>query len=128
MSSELRLFGERFRSCQSIVASVEVHRHVPNVTAEPQRDSIPQGATPASWVVQDKTLPNRNNLKATGKRCSRSNKLQLPAVIASVGISAISQDSFPGWSLYPYTLLLKPVYRSPKLVDKATQLGYISLV
>ena len=58
MSHELRLFGDRFRSCSIIAASVGVHRLVPNVTAEPQRDSIPQGATPACWVVQDKTGPN----------------------------------------------------------------------
>jgi hypothetical protein len=58
MSHELRLFGDRFRSCLIITARVGVHRLVPNVTAEPERDSIPQGATPACWVVQDKTSPN----------------------------------------------------------------------
>jgi hypothetical protein len=35
-----------------------IHRLVPNVTAEPERDSIPQGATPACWVVQDKAAQN----------------------------------------------------------------------
>lgn len=54
MGNELRLFGDRFRSCPISAAGVGVHRLVPNVTAEPERDSIPQGATPACWVVQDK--------------------------------------------------------------------------
>jgi len=53
MSDELRLFGDRFRSCSIIAARVGIHRLVPNVTAEPERDCIPHGAPPACWVVQD---------------------------------------------------------------------------
>ena len=58
MNSQLHLFGDRFRSCLIIAANVGVHRLIPCVTAEPQRDSIPRGATPASWVVQDETGPD----------------------------------------------------------------------
>lgn len=51
MSSELLLFGDQFRSCSTIAGGVGVHRFVPNVPAEPERNGIPQGATSACWVV-----------------------------------------------------------------------------
>jgi hypothetical protein len=58
MNSELRLLGDQFWSCLIIAASVGGHRLIPNVTVEPECDSIPQSTTPANWVVQEKTSPH----------------------------------------------------------------------
>lgn len=53
MNNELRLFGLLALACSIIAVRVGVYRFVPNVTVEPERDSIPQGAIPACWVVQE---------------------------------------------------------------------------